>query len=102
VPLKSRGNTIDVMSQWRWEFGKETESDLSKLDRPIRRRVIERLDWLCENFDTIIPISLGEDYREFYKLRVGDWRVVYKIAWEEKMLTVSYIDHRSKAYRKRK
>ncbi|MEK6809510.1 MAG: type II toxin-antitoxin system RelE/ParE family toxin [Nanoarchaeota archaeon] len=43
-----------------------------------------------------------EDYREFYKLRVGDWRVVYKIDWKEQTIIASYIDHRSKVYRKRK
>ena len=90
------------MGQWRWEFLKEAEDDLVKLDRPVRHRVIEKLDWLAENFDTIIPLSLGEDYREFYKFRVGDWRVVYKINWKESIITTVYIDHRSKVYRKRK
>ena len=87
------------MSAWKVEFRPRAEGDLSKLDKVIRRRIIEKLDWLAANFENIFPLSLAGEFRDFNKLRVGDWRVFYKISWEGKTIDVCYIEHRSKAYK---
>ncbi len=86
------------MLRWSLKFQKGAEDDLVRLDTPIRRRVIEKLDWLIENFDTVIPLALGAKYREFYKLRVGDWRIMYKVDWKRAIITVCYIDRRDRIY----
>jgi len=67
------------MKRWLLEFTLDAERDLAKLDCEIRRR-----------------------FREFYKLRVGDWRVIYKINWEERIIIVCCVDRRDKIYKKRK
>jgi mRNA interferase RelE/StbE len=90
------------MKRWLLEFTLDAEHDLAKLDRKIRRRIIDKLDWLLENFDGIFPSVLSGEFREFYKLRVGDWRVIYKINWEKGIIIVCYIDRRDKIYKKRK
>ncbi len=90
------------MSKWSLEFQEDAVSDLAVLDRPIRRRIIEKLDWLLENFDSVVLSGLGAEYKGFYKLRVGDWRVVYKVNWEYSLIIVCYIDHRNKIYKKRR
>ena len=89
------------MAVWRVEFSENAEDDLAALDRPIRRRVIDGLEWLSNNFDNIVPIPLGGRWKEFFKFRVGDWRVVYEINSVEQTLIVHYIDHRSKIYKRR-
>lgn len=53
--------------------------DLSRLDKAITLRIIDKLAWLSENFESIPPLPLGADYAGFHKLRVGDWRVIYDI-----------------------
>ena len=55
----------------------EAERDLVRLDLLVRERVIGKLDWFLDNFDSIFPIPLTGEYREFYKLRAGDWRIFY-------------------------
>lgn len=90
------------MSAWSLEFSQDAKRDFTKLGRSIRIRLAEKLKWFSENFDSLSPLSLTGEYREFYKLRVGDWRIFYKIDIADRILIIEYIDHRSKAYRKRK
>jgi len=90
------------MKRWLLKFTLDAEADLVKLDREIRRRIIDKLDWFLENFDVISPSVLGSEFREFYKLRVGDWRVIYKVDWQSRLITICYIDRRDKIYKKRK
>ena len=86
---------------WSVEFSPAAEVDLARLDTPIRKRIVEKIDWLSENFGDVISIPLTGELREFYKLRAGDWRVFYRILWDKRIMRVEYIDHRSNAYRKR-
>ncbi len=60
------------MPNWSVEFTIEAKKDLSLLDKSIRRRIIEKIYWLKENFHDILPAVLTADLREFFKLRVGD------------------------------
>jgi len=90
------------MKRWLLKFTLDAEADLVKLDREIRRRIIDKLDWFLENFDVISPSVLSSEFREFYKLRVGDWRVIYKVDWQSRLITICYIDRRDKIYKKRK
>ncbi|MEK7624422.1 MAG: type II toxin-antitoxin system RelE/ParE family toxin, partial [Patescibacteria group bacterium] len=82
-------------------FLPEAEKDLAKLGREVRRRIIVKLDWLLKNFENILPEVLTGEFKEFYKLRIGDWRVIYKINWANNTIIVCYIDKRDKIYKKR-
>jgi len=90
------------MVRWSLKFSPGANKDLSKLDSEIRLRVIEKLDWLSGNFDVILPQVLHAEFRAFFKLRVGDWRIMYKIDCFERIITIRYIEHRNKVYKKRK
>jgi mRNA interferase RelE/StbE len=46
--------------------------ELVRLDKPLARRIIERITWLATNLDTISPEALTGELAAFYKLRVGD------------------------------
>ena len=89
------------MPEWSIEFTSEAGKDLSSLDGSVRRRIIEKLDWLENNFGEVLPTVLTADFRDYFKLRVGDWRIFYQVDWYRNIITIKYIDHRSKAYRKK-
>lgn len=89
------------MKRWLLEFSLEAERDLFKLDHAIQRRIIGKLDWLLENFDIIFPSVLTAEFRDFYKLRVSDWRIIYKVDWPNYKIVVFYIDRRDKIYKKK-
>ncbi len=90
------------MSEWSVEFTEEADKDFSDLDNSIQKRIIEKLDWLEKNFAEILPSVLTADFRNYFKLRVGDWRVFYQVDWYRNIITIKYIDHRSKAYKKKR
>lgn len=90
------------MRAWFLDFTLDAEKDLVALDPGIRCRIVEKLEWLVDNFDAIIPQILTGEFKDFYKLRVEDWRVIYKINWNKSLITVCYIDRRDKIYKKKK
>jgi len=75
--------------------------DLARLDRPEARRVVQRINWLASNLDTIRPEVLSGDLAGFFKLRVGDYRVIYEILGAEQILLVHAVGHRREVYRRR-
>ncbi|MEK9154340.1 MAG: type II toxin-antitoxin system RelE/ParE family toxin [Patescibacteria group bacterium] len=86
--------------RWRIEFSKTGERDLAALDRPVRREIIDRIEWLSENFDECGPLPLHGQWRGFFKLRVGDWRVAYTFDASKQLVSIRVIDHRSKIYKR--
>lgn len=74
---------------WKVEFSELGRKGLAKLDRSVARRVLEFLLERVAVLDN--PRSLGEALKgeqlgEFWKYRVGDYRVVAKI--EDRMLRI--------------
>ncbi|HTW92192.1 MAG TPA: type II toxin-antitoxin system RelE/ParE family toxin [bacterium] len=75
--------------------------DLARLDRPEARRIVQRINWLASNLGTIRPEALGGDLAGLYKLRVGDYRVIYELLDGDQILLVHVIGHRREIYRRR-
>jgi len=75
--------------------------DLERLDKPVARRIVGRINWLAANLDNIKPEQFTADLAGFYKFRVGNYRVVYQILRDERIIIIHQVDHRSEVYRKR-
>jgi mRNA interferase RelE/StbE len=89
------------MPKWILDFTPEAERDFKKLDKSLKKRISEKLDWLLKNFDNLIPSPLSGKWQGFFKLRVGDWRVIYKVEWGKKKIIVYLIDRRDKIYKRK-
>jgi mRNA interferase RelE/StbE len=76
-------------------------SELANLDKSVGQRVVNRINWLAANLGNINPETLTGDMVGFYKLRVGDYRVVYEILEDEQTLMIHKIGHRREVYRGR-
>jgi mRNA interferase RelE/StbE len=75
--------------------------ELAALDRQVASRIVRRVQWLAENIEAIKPLPLSGDLSNFYKLRVGDYRVIYEILSTEQTLVIHAIGHRREIYRSR-
>ena len=73
--------------------------DLSKLDKSTAKRIISRIEWFSENIENISPTPLKSRLSGFYKLRIGDWRVIYEISKKVKTLYIYKIGHRKDIYK---
>lgn len=88
------------MPPYRVEFRPEAAKDLDALDPDACRRVLNRIRWLAAHFEEITPESLsGRQFRGVLKLRVGDYRVLYTVDREDRLLTIHVIGHRRDIYR---
>ncbi|MBA7605099.1 hypothetical protein ES703_12228 [subsurface metagenome] len=85
---------------YRVEYRPEADKDLERLDKVIRKRIIKKVHWLAKNVEEIRHEMLGGGYKGLYKLRIGDWRVIYEIRYPQKLLVVYTVGHRKEIYRK--
>jgi mRNA interferase RelE/StbE len=84
---------------YKVEFTLQAEEDLSRLDKTIAQNIAHKIDWLSQNIENIIPAPLKGKFKGKYKLRVGDWRVVYSFENSNQIITVYAVRHRSEVYK---
>lgn len=80
------------------EYEPEAIASLKELSATNRKRIISKINWLAEKFEQITPQPLTADFSGFYKLRIGDYRVIYEFNTEERMLFIDKVGHRSEIY----
>lgn len=64
-PLKKLKGNIVNMSTWKLSFTPDTEKDSLKLNKEVRKIILEKIKWLGENFDDINPLALTDEWRGF-------------------------------------
>ncbi len=87
---------------YKVELAKQAEKALDRLDRVTEKRLRDRLKELSLNpFDPRISKDLIMEENKKYA-KVGDWRVIFRVEEQEKIIFITAIQHRSKAYRQYK
>ena len=81
------------------EISEAAKRDIRRLDKPVARRVIMRLSWFADNIDDLIPMPMKGKWSGFFKLRIGDYRVLYEIIENENLIFVIQVGHRREIYR---
>jgi len=78
------------------QFSKEAEDSLRKLDKSIQKRVVKKILLLQEN--PRLGGQLTANLLGLWKLRVGDYRVIYSIKDKELRVLIIKIGHRKNIY----
>jgi mRNA interferase RelE/StbE len=78
-------------------FEPESITDLDLITDLIRLRILNKIEWLAINFEQITPLPLTREWSGFYKLRVGDYRVIYEFDRESRIIIIR-VGHRSEVY----
>ena len=89
------------MARYHIRILRAASQDLARLEKPIGRRIVQRINWLSANLDAIRLEALTGDLAGLYKFRVGDYRVIYEVLWDEETIVIHAIGHRREIYRKR-
>ncbi|OFX61644.1 MAG: hypothetical protein A2066_16435 [Bacteroidetes bacterium GWB2_41_8] len=63
------------------------------------RKIITQIDALSQNPRPINAIKLKGNTENIWRIRVGDYRVIYHISDSIKIVTIRHIRHRKDAYR---
>ncbi len=80
-------------------YDKAAITALKKIQKSIRKRIVNKIEWLAQNAENINHKSLQGNLSDFYKLRVGDYRVIYELDNEIKIIIVDYVGHRRDIYK---
>ena len=87
---------------WRIEFAHSAAKQLRKLDPQVTKRVLTFLRDRIAPLDD--PRSIGEargkELGDFWKNRVGDWRIIADIEDGVVLITVVRIGNRREVYRR--
>jgi mRNA interferase RelE/StbE len=84
---------------YRLVFTKKAEKFLRRLPRNEAKRIREKLVLLAENPYAANNNVTAMQNRPGYRLRIGDWRVIYIIQDEELIILVLKIGSRGDIYR---
>ncbi len=80
---------------------KQATRELGKLDKSVARRMADRIKWLGENVEKFKSKSLKGEFAGLYKLREGDYRIIYEIIRKEKVVAIHSVGHRKEIYKKK-
>ena len=80
---------------WAIVWTDQAVRDLSRLDRPVARRIVAKLEQTTSRPERYFTRLKGFDD---YKLRVGDWRVMATLEHATRTIVVNHVDHRSRVY----
>jgi len=78
-------------------LSKRANRELALLEQSTRSRIVARLEELGDNPFPRGAIKL-QGREGVYRVRVGDYRVLYEVLRKEGLVLVDKIDHRSGAY----
>ena len=76
---------------------KPVRKQLKKLPFHINDKVVKTLSVIQEN--PLSGVRLHGDLKNYYKYRVGDYRIIYKFDKKSSLVEVIKIEHRQGVYR---
>jgi len=79
-------------------FKPSVEKDLRALSKSVISRVMKQIEALKDNPLPRRSIKLAGAER-LYRIRIGDYRVVYGLDRETKQVVIHYVRHRREVYR---
>ena len=80
------------------QFTPHAQRDFATLERGAQQRLRRRIDHLAED---PFPAGARKLHAEepFYRIRVGDYRVIYEVGTDQLVVIVVKIGHRREVYR---
>ncbi len=86
------------MPDYRVAFARPARKELEALREPIASRVLRRIESLAVEPRPADCRKL-EGSRDLWRIRISDYRVVYRIDDASRLIDVTIVRHRSDAYR---
>ncbi|MEM9948796.1 MAG: type II toxin-antitoxin system RelE/ParE family toxin [Cyanobacteria bacterium P01_D01_bin.36] len=74
-------------------------TDLKNLTSKVQERILKKVRWLVDNFEAVPHLTLTGEFSGLFKLRVGDYRVLYAADNQTKTVVIRRVGHRRDVYR---
>ena len=87
--------------KYRVEIDSKAKKQLKKLDKPTTQKILQ---WLYKNVDgTSLPRLHGKaltgELRDFWRYRVGDYRIICDIQDDKLVVLAVHVAHRKQVYK---
>ena len=86
------------MPEYTVVFARSARKELQNLDPQVARRILKAIEALVANPRPSGVVKL-EGASDLWRIRVGEWRVVYRISDRDRLVDVIAVRHRRDAYR---
>lgn len=90
------------IQKWNVEFDPAAQRELDRLDKPVARRISKFLFERVSKLDD--PRQIGErltgTLSDFWKYRVGDYRIICSLEHDRLVVLVLRIGHRREVYKR--
>jgi mRNA interferase RelE/StbE len=86
------------MADYSISFARSARKELEHLSGDVAERILAKIEMLAKNPRPIGVVKL-HGQKNLWRMRVGDYRVVYSIDDFSKVIDVSVIRHRRDVYR---
>jgi len=85
---------------YKVEFLREAVKELSRIDSIWQKRILNKIKILTENPKRLANNikKLKGRYQEYYRLRVGDYRIIYSIEKDRLLILIIRVGHRKEIY----
>lgn len=85
---------------WKIEFAKSAAKQLKKIDKPVAVRILKFLNEKIKKDPRSHGKALQGESSEFWRYRIGDYRLVCDIQDGKLLVVVLKLGHRRDIYRK--
>lgn len=86
------------MAPYQLEVKQKADKELARVRQDIGRRLLQSIESLASDPRPRQSHKLSES-ESSYRLRVGDYRVLYQVDDEAKLVTIFKVGHRREVYR---
>lgn len=88
------------MSVYRIEFTRSAKAEFEQLPQKVQDRVLEALTFLSQNpFSDMLRIKKLKGMGNLYRIRIGDYRILYEVRSDVLVVLIIKIGHRREVYR---
>ncbi|MEK6661278.1 MAG: type II toxin-antitoxin system RelE/ParE family toxin [candidate division NC10 bacterium] len=86
------------MAEYTVVFARSARRELERLEAGVTRRIISRVETLAEDPRPHGCVKL-QGAADLWRIRVGDYRVIYSLDDDARLVDIRVVRHRSDAYR---
>lgn len=90
------------MAWFQLAYRPDVVSDLRQIEPATAQRLLDKTKWLASNVGNLRHEPLAPDFTGLSKYAVGDWRIVYAVRQEDRLVEVHWLAHRRDLYDVRK
>jgi mRNA interferase RelE/StbE len=89
------------MNPYTIEFVRSARKEFEGLPAKVRSRIVEALQLLAQNpYSELLKVKKLKDAHYLYRIRIGDYRVLYELQNQQLVVLVIKVGHRREVYRK--